>query len=657
MSGPHENDYIHEVYYGIDSMVEIAHYGSWRSPITPQQIAMGTVRFEETCIDGRDIYWIEGRPWEGGRNVIVKATDGSTEDILPAPFNSRSRVHEYGGGSFISVDGIIYFVNFSDQRVYRMKKGTDPKPLTPEAPIRYADFVYDGRRDRLLCVIEDHEKGDREALNSIASIDVMTGEVHQLASGHDFYSSPRINPSGDKLAWISWDHPNMPWDSTELWIADILSDGNLETPRKIAGGPGISVIMPQWSPGGQLHYVSDDTGWWNIWKQGDEGIEQILDLDSEFGVPPWVFGASTYGFISEDLILCAYTKEGTWKLAEIETGFGDLEERTFPFTDIRSLKVVGDQAVMIAGSPSVPTSIIRLDLSTGVMDLLKRSSEYLIDPGYLSRPEAVNYPSDGRNAHALFYPPLNQDFEAPDQELPPLIVISHGGPTGAAKTGLNLWIQYWTTRGFAVLDVNYGGSTGYGREYRELLKGNWGIVDVEDCVNGARVMASEGKADRSRMAIRGGSAGGYTTLAALAFTRDFKAGASYFGVSDPSLLLMETHKFESRYMDGLIGPYPESEEIYLSRSPLHHADRIVVPVIFFQGLDDKIVLPDQAEKMVNALRENGIPVAYLPFEGEQHGFRLAENIIRSLEAELYFYSRVFGFEPADELEPVEIHNM
>jgi dipeptidyl aminopeptidase/acylaminoacyl peptidase len=638
-------------------MVEKAQYGSWRSPITPQHIAMGTVRFEGTCIDGREIYWTEGRPLEGGRNVIVKATDGSTEDFLPAPFNSRSRVHEYGGGSFISVDGIIYFANFSDQRVYRVKRGTDPEPLTPEAPIRYADFVHDGGRDRLLCVIEDHHRGDREALNSIASIDVVTGKVRQLASGHDFYSSPRINPSGDKLAWITWDHPNMPWDSTELWLADILSDGNLGTPLKIAGGPGISVIMPQWSPGGQLHYISDGTGWWNIWKHGGDKNEQIIDLDAEFGLPHWIFGMSTYGFISDDRILCAYTKEGTWKLAEIETDFGDLEERTFPFTDIHSLKVLGDQAVMIAGSPSVPASIIRLDLSTDVMDVLKRSSECLIDPGYLSRPEAIHYLSDGRNAHAMFYPPLNQDFEAPDRELPPLIVISHGGPTGAAGTDLNPKIQYWTSRGFAVLDVNYGGSTGYGREYRELLKGNWGIVDVEDCSNGARVMAIEGRVDRSRMAIRGGSAGGYTTLAALAFKRVFKAGASYFGVSDPSLLAKETHKFESRYLDGLIGPYPEKEDLYLSRSPLHHADRIVAPVIFFQGLDDKIVLPDQAEKMVDALRENGIPVAYLPFEGEQHGFRRAENIIRSLEAELYFYSRVFGFDPADELQPVDIQNM
>ena len=638
-------------------MVETAPYGSWKSPITPQQIAMGTVRLEETCIDSRDIFWTEGRPREGGRNVIVKAVDGSTVDILPPPFNSRSRVHEYGGGSFISVAGTIYFTNFSDQRVYRIEKGKDPEPLTPQVPLRFADFVYDERRDRLFCAMEDHEQGDREAVNHLGSIDVRAGEVHCLSSGHDFYSSPRINPSGDKLAWITWDHPNMPWDSTELWMADLLPDGRLEGAHKVAGGPGISTIMPQWSPGGILYFISDDTGWWNIWKHGEEGNEQVVDIDAEFGVPHWIFGISTYGFISDEKILCAYTQHGTWKLAEVETEFGDLEERTFPFTDIRSLKVLGAQAVMIAGSPSVPTSIIRLDLSTGVIDVLKRASEFFLDPGYLSRPESVNYPSEGRNAHALFYPPLNQDFKAPSDELPPLIVISHGGPTGAARTGLNLGTQYWTSRGFAVLDVNYGGSTGYGREYRELLRGNWGVVDVEDCANGAKVMSDEDRVDRSRMAIRGGSAGGYTTLAALAFTKEFKAGASYFGVSDPSLLAKETHKFESRYLDGLIGPYPEREDLYLKRSPLHHADRIEVPVIFFQGLDDKVVPPDQAERMVDALRKNGIPVAYLPFKEEQHGFRRAENIIRSLEAELYFYSRVFGFEPVDEIDIVDINNM
>lgn len=639
-------------------MVSTAPYGSWKSPITPALIAKAMISFEGIWIDGRDIYWAEGRPQEGGRNTLVLANEGRGRDVLPEPYNARTRVHEYGGGSFIAVDGAIYFSNFADQRVYSLRPEEKPRPLTPQGPIRFADFAWDGKRGRLICILEDHGSGGKEPVNSLASIDTVKGEVKVLSSGHDFYSSPRINPDGSKVAWISWDHPNMPWDSTRLWVADILKNGCLGEPLEIAGGPEHSVLQPQWSPGGVLHFVSEATGWWNIWRNIEEENEQVIDMDAEFAPPHWTFGTTTYGFISEKRILCAFSQNGSWKMGELDTDFGELEERTFPFSDIRSLRVGGGQAVLVAGSPSVPLSLIRLDIGTGVMDVMRRSSDTHIDSGYLSMPDPLTFPSaGGREAHAFLYAPCNQDYEALEDELPPLLVVSHGGPTSSARTALNLLVQYWTSRGFAVLDVNYGGSTGYGREYRERLRGNWGVVDVEDCSHGARFVAQEGRADGSRMAIRGGSAGGYTTLSALAFSDTFRAGASYFGVTDPEMLAKETHKFESRYLDGLIAPYPEQGEIYQRRSPLHHADGISVPVIFFQGLDDPVVPPDQAESMVNALRRNRIPVSYIAFEGEQHGFRRAENIIRSMKAELYFYSRVFGFVPGDELEPVEIENL
>jgi len=637
-------------------MTTRAPYGTWESPVTAGLIARGTVRLQEACIDGEDIYWVEGRPSEGGRSAVMRYSEGARSDTLPPGYNARTRVHEYGGGSILAVEGTLFFSNFEDQRVYRLASGDGPTPLTSEGERRYADFQWDPVGKRLLCVMEDHStKG--EVRNCIASIDLEDGELTILASGHDFYSSPRISPCGRYLAFMTWDHPHMPWDSSELWIAE-LGEGGLGEAVRVAGGSGISVAHPVWSPGGILHYVSDETGWWNIWRAGPEGPENLLDMDAEFGLPHWVFGMSTFGFLSEDRILCSYTRDGTWKLADLDTELGELEERTFPMTDLHSVWVKGDIAVMIGGSPSMPTSLVRLDFETGVMDVLRRSTDLSLEPGYISRPESLAYPNrEGTESYAFFYPPSNPSYEPPEGELPPLVVFSHGGPTASASTSLSLMTQYWTSRGFAVLDVNYGGSTGRGRAYRDRLLGNWGVVDVNDCVDGALFLAEEGRVDRSRLAIRGGSAGGYTTLCALTFTDVFAAGASYFGVSDPEMLAKETHKFESRYLDGMIGPYPDQRDIYQERSPLHHVDGITSPVIFFQGLDDRVVPPDQAEVMVDALRERRVPVAYLAFEGEQHGFRKEENIIRSLEAELYFYSRVLGLEPTDMIEPVNIENI
>ncbi|HIC94777.1 MAG TPA: S9 family peptidase, partial [Anaerolineae bacterium] len=463
---------------------------------------------------------------------------------------------------------------------------------------------------------------------------------------------------GTRLAWLTWNHPNMPWDGTELWVAKLRADGSLGRAGRVAGGPRESIFQPEWSPDGILHFVSDRTGWWNLYRWRDGRVEPLTEMEAEFGRPQWVFGMSTYAFESAGRIICAYTRQGTWHLASLDTATRRLEPIETPYTEIAYVRAAPGRAVFLAGSPTEPASIVQLDLATGRIEVLRRSSETAIDPGYLSSPQAIEFPTEGGlTAYAFFYPPRNRDYVAPPDERPPLLVMSHGGPTSAASTTLNLEIQYWTSRGIAVLDVNYGGSTGYGRAYRERLEGRWGIVDVDDCVNGARYLVERGLVDGQRLAIRGGSAGGYTTLCALTFRDVFKAGASYFGVSDLEALTKETHKFESHYLDRLVGPYPERRDLYRDRSPIHFAHRLSCPVIFFQGLEDKVVPPSQAELMVQALRAKGLPVAYVTFEGEQHGLRRAESIKRALDAELYFYARIFGFEPADPVEPVPIENL
>jgi dipeptidyl aminopeptidase/acylaminoacyl peptidase len=479
-----------------------------------------------------------------------------------------------------------------------------------------------------------------------------------LVSGNDFYASPRLSPDGTRLAWLTWNHPNMPWDGTELWVAEIAQDGSLTNAQKIAGGPAESIFQPEWSPDSALYFVSDRTGWWNLYRWRDGHVEALTDLEAEFGQPQWVFGMSTYAFVSEREVVCAYTQRGIWHLALLDTKTKKLQRLETPYTELSYVRATSDSVVFRGGSPTEMLSIVRLDLKTQRYEVLRRSSDLALDAGYISPAQPIEFPTEGgRTAHAFFYPPKNKDFQAPPGEKPPLLVLSHGGPTSATTSTLRLEIQFWTSRGFAVVDVNYGGSTGYGRAYRERLKGQWGVVDVDDCVNAAKYLAQQGLVDGERVAIRGGSAGGYTTLCALTFRKFFKAGASYFGVSDLEALDRDTHKFESRYNRSLIGPYPEKRDLYRARSPIHFAEQISCPVIFFQGLEDRVVPPSQSELMVEALRKNKIPVAYIAFEGEQHGFRKAENIKRSLEAELYFYSKVFGFAIADPVEPVPIENL
>ncbi len=639
----------------------IAPYGSWRSPITADAIVAESISIGQVAIDGDAILWTEGRPSEGGRNVIMRMTpDGAVSDVNPAPFNARTRVHEYGGGAWIADGGVVWFSNFDDQRIYRQELDGEPQPITPDAPLRYADATLDRRRNRLICVREDHSDPEN-IINAIAAVPADgDGEQVVLAEGWDFVSSPRLSPDGGTLVWLSWNHPNMPWDDVHLWTAPVQDDGTLGEATLVAGGEHVSVFQPEWSPCGVLHYVSDESGWWNLYRCGDNGPEALHPDDAEYARPQWAFASCTYGFASNGDIVCAVNRRGAWSLNRLNPDNGIMQELNVPAGEMGrgDLVVSGVTAVVVAGDAERPMSLMRVNLSDGYWDTLKAASTSNVDAGYISPAQTIEFPSnEGRPAYALYYAPRNPEFQAPEGELPPLLTLSHGGPTGAASGALDMSVQFWTSRGFAVVDVNYGGSTGYGRAYRQLLNGNWGIVDVDDCANAALHLVHQGLADGDRLAIRGGSAGGYTTLAALTFRNVFAAGASYYGVSDLGALAEDTHKFESRYLDGLVAPYPEGKDTYEQRSPINHTDGLSCPIILLQGLEDRIVPPNQAEMMFDAVKAKGIPCAYLPFEGEQHGFRRAENIKRALEGELYFYSRVFGFELADPVEPVEIENL
>ena len=665
---------------------EIASYGSWRSPITAELIVKGSIGLGQIEVEGDNIYWTEGRPAEGGRSAIVhRDPTGIITDLIPAPFNARSRVHEYGGGSLAVDQGVVYFVNFADQRIYSVatksianseidSETKTPVPLTPAGNYRYADLVIDRPRQRLIAIREDHSL-EGEPINTLVAIDLTNGSHQQiLASGQDFYSSPALSPDGKHLAWLTWQHPDLPWYNTQLWVAAFDEAGNLAQPQLVAGGKDESIFQPEWGADGSLYFVSDRSNWWNLycWQQGE--ITPICEMAAEFGLPQWVFAMKTYGFttpaVTEQVqnmvtersrreeIICTYGQQGIWYLGKINLQTKELTTLEIPYTDISGLRVADGKAIFLGGSATAPTALVVMDLQTQELEVVRISSQVTIEPSYFSVPEAIAFPTEqGLTAYGFYYPPCNPDYLAPEGEKPPLIVKSHGGPTAATSSSFSLRIQFWTSRGFAVLDVNYGGSTGYGREYRLRLDGQWGIVDVDDCTNGAKYLVNLGLADPQKLAIAGGSAGGFTTLAALTFRDTFQAGASYYGVSDLEALARDTHKFEARYLDRLIGTYPDQQEIYIERSPINFTAQLNCPVIFFQGLEDKVVPPNQAEMMVSALQQKGLPVAYVAYPGEQHGFRQAENIQRTLEGELYFYSRVFGFALAEAIAPVEIFNL
>lgn len=631
-----------------------APYGSWQSPINAALIASSSIRIDQIFCDKNSIFWLESRPAEKGRTVIVcRNGQGEVSDITPEDFSVRTRAHEYGGGAAFAKNSNIYFVNDKTQRLYKQAGNDSPKIITPDKNYKFADGIFDELHNQIICMMEDHT-GDGEETNTLVAVNPDTGAITTLAGGNDFYASPTISPDGKQLAWLTWNRPAMPWDSTELWTAQIDETGNLSDAEKLAGGERESIFQPQFSPDGTLYFVSDKNNWWNIYRRVNGKVDCVHQRQAEFGLPQWVFGMSTYAFPAENKIACSFFENGQWNLGLLDLESGELEIVDMPFTFIDQVRAIKGKAVFSAGSPVSVSSVVLLDVKTKQFEIIRRSADPKIDTTYFSRPVVIEFPTENnQTAHAYFYPPQNRDFVGRPDKKPPLIVKSHGGPTGATKTQLELKLQFWTSRGFAVVDVNYGGSTGYGRDYRERLYGEWGVLDVADCVKAAKYLVQKGLVDKNQLAIAGGSAGGYTTLCALTFHDLFKAGASYYGICDLEALVEHTCKFETRYFDQLIGPYPEKQALYRERSPIYHTERLSCPTILMQGLEDKIVLPEQAEKMVAALKAKSVPVAYLPFEGEQHGFRRAENIQRSLEAELYFYSKIFGFELAEEIEPVD----
>jgi len=643
------------------SAQKAAPYGSWASPITVDLLLKGNVHFRNQMVrwDGDDLYWSELRPSEAGRIVVCRrAADGAISDVTPPGFNARSRVHEYGGGHFAVEGGTVWFTNFADQRLYRQDGGGTPRALTPAVDVRHADILVDGRRCLVYAVREDHTTGASEAVNSIVALD-STGERESftVAAGNDFYSSPKLSPDGGRLAWTTWNHPNMPWDGSELWVGELDRDGHLTASRKIAGGDSESVLQPEWSPAGELYFVSDRSDWWNLYRARGEGDEPVCHKAAEFGAPQWVFGMRFYAFAGPDEIVCLYSEPGGTKLGRIDVAAGTMKQVELLYAGLTNVQINGRTAAFFAASATLAERVLTINLDTGAQEVVKVSNPAHIDPASLCIPKAIEFPTEGGlTAHAFYYPPKTQDFAGPPGEKPPLMVRCHGGPTGSAGPTYAFECHYWTSRGFAIVDVNYGGSSGYGRAYRMRLNGNWGVVDVDDCINAARYLVAQGLADGDRVSITGGSAGGYTVLLSLTKRDFYNAGASHFGIGDLELFIKETHKFESHYVDTLVGPYPERADLYRDRSAVYFADNLKCPVILFQGLEDKIVPPSQAEEFVAVCKKKKLPYAYVAFEGEQHGFRQEKNIRRSIEGEIYFLSRIFGFTVADKIEPVEIEN-
>lgn len=623
--------------------MEVRPYGTWASSLDARTVARaGSRRFGTVEAAPGRVRWGELRPEENGRHVVV---DSRLGDLTPAGSNARTRVHEYGGGAVWYHGDTVYYVEFADSRLYRVDGG-EARPITPEPAaehgLRYADGVVAPDGATVVCVRERHEGG--EVINELVSFPADgSGEATIVHSGHDFYMAPRLDPSGRRLAWLAWDHPNMPWDGTYLYV-----DGEV-----VAGALDESVIDPQWSPDGALHWLSDRTGWWNLYREGE--TLTALD-DAEIGGPAWVFGMRWYVFLGDGRIACVVTRRAVDSLHVLDQG--KLVDFGLGWTSYSStaLDADGNTVVFAAGSPTEPTMLVSFDVETGEETVVRRSLDIDLDPASISAPHSIEFPTgDGVVAHAFYYPPASPDYRGPDDEAPPLQVVAHGGPTAHVSPHLQLDMQYLTQRGIGVVDVNYRGSTGYGREYRRLLNGRWGEIDWADCVSAAHHLAREGEADPDRTWVEGGSAGGYVVMCSLVFDPEaFAAGISHFGVADAEALALDTHKFESRYLDSMIGPYPERADLYRERSPVHFADRLERPMLLLQGLDDKVVPPAQAEMMVEVLERKGIPHAYIAVEGEGHGFRREENIVRSIEAALSFIGQVFGFEPADDIEPIAL---
>ena len=591
--------------------------------------------------------------------TLLRQRNDQIEELTPAPYNVRTRVHEYGGGAY-SVDAQqIIFSNFSDNQLYRIHQTGELQRITDgDTLLRYADFNLDPTRQRLIGICEDHHQSSLQPQNTICALALDgSGQRTILLQGEDFYAAPRLSPDGQHLAWLSWNHPDMPWQGTRLWLAEVAADGSLRTPQCIAGSQHESVGQPTWSPDGVLYFVSDRSDWWNIYRYVQGACQCVHARAAEFGAPHWSFDQSMFAFINANEIICTWLDQGSSHLGQLDLASGILSDIACSYSDIPALRVGPAFIFMVAAASDQAASAVRLDWRSGKVQVLAKGMDQLPTSRYLSTPQTLRYPSEGRMAHAFYYPPKNDDCQAPAGSLPPLIVIGHGGPTGMATRSFKMAIQYWTSRGFAMLDVNYGGSAGFGRAYRDTLKGQWGVVDVQDCVNGARYLVGQGAVNPEQLIIRGGSAGGFTTLSALMFYDVFQTGACYYGVADLSSLDLDSHKFESHYNQYLIAPPPAHTALYQQRSPSNHVDKLCRPMIFFQGQDDKVVPPSQSENMVQALRERHIPVAYLAFDGEGHGFRQAANIQRTLEAEHYFYCKIFNLPLPPEVSPITIENL
>ncbi len=653
--------------------VAVAPYGSWRSSIDLDLASAGAKRLSETRIDGGAEYWIEGRPAEGGRQTLMRhGPDGTTRELTPAPFRVGTKVHEYGGGAYVAERGRVIVSSIADGRLFEIDPEGDaaPRAVTPEGPWRYADLTLSRRGDRLFAVRETHdrEEPDRPDLvvNELVTLalDGSEGAGRTIVTGLDFVAAPRPSPDGHRLAWLEWDHPNMPWDAVRLRVAPLDPDGSLGPARTVAGGPATSIAQPAWSPAGVLYFVSDESGWWNLFAlDGPDGIDgrarNLAPMEAELADPAWVFGQSSYGFVAGGAILAVARSDGRDELLIID-GDGTVHRAPSPFTELAGLRVEGEIALAVAAGPHDAAAVVVFSAETGrPTGVLARALAIPLDPAVLPHAEPIEFPtSDGQTARALYFAPTNAAFGGPDGELPPLIVDVHGGPTSCASSSLSVERAFFTSRGIAFVDVDYRGSTGYGRPYRDALKTRWGIVDVEDSIAAARFLADRGSIDPTRIAIRGGSAGGYTTLAALTFRPEvFGAGISHFGIADLELIHEDGHKFESRYDEGMLAPWPEGRSVFRARSPLHALHEIRVPMLIFQGLEDKVVPPSQVDAMEAALHDRGVPHAVMLFEGEGHGFRRAETHRATFAAELSFLGQVFGFEPADELPPLEIQGL
>jgi dipeptidyl aminopeptidase/acylaminoacyl peptidase len=638
--------------------LDTAPYGSWRSPITAEFITTGVTGLSALASHDDALYWLESRPAEAGRTTLMTLHDGAIKELTPAPYNVRSRVHEYGGGAYAATPGGIFFVNFSDQNLYRANlDGAPPTRITAgTAETRYADFVYDERHARLISVME--RPGPNEPENCLVAIDVATGVVTDLVRGHDFYAAPRIAPGGAQLCFLSWDHPNMPWDGTQLHVGEFDAGGALMNDTIVAGGAAESIVQPEWMSAERIVFASDQSGFWNLYSYDSSGIYCIYSDAAEYAAPAWSFGARHFVALGPRHVVAQRIHNGAATMSIIDIDRGIATPLPSDWQVFDALTVSGGRIYCIAGRSDRLQAIIWLDPAGHDTGTVAAAGRLGVDSRWFSTPESIEFATrDGQFAHAYFYAPHNPEFTALPAELPPLLVMSHGGPTSAAQRSINFRIQYYTSRGWAVVDVDYGGSSGFGRAYRTRLDGNWGVVDVHDCEDAVGHLARAHRIDPNRVAIRGSSAGGYTTLAALTFGETFRAGASHYGIGDLEALARDTHKFESRYLERLIGPYPQARDVYVARSPIHHVDRLKCPVVFFQGLEDRIVPPNQAQAMVDALRRKQLPVAYVAFAGEQHGFRQADNIKRALDGEYLFFARVFGFEPADTLPELPIENL